>query len=289
MAKILITGANGSVGLALMHHLRAMAPIPITSRRYDLRDLELVKLMIDEHRPDVIIHCACRGGTPTLGQFNVDDLIDNISMAENLCEISNRVRLIVNIGSGAEYGLCKPISGVSEHHLTGQHRHQHLPRDSYGLSKRLVLQKFATIPNAVTLRLFGFFDPLEAEFRLMRRFVNSLRTGVPFVLNQNRAFSWFSGQDLALAIRELIDRRLSWKLWRRAMPPHINMAYDHQESSTLFLSDMLRRWCRLHSIEPRFSIKTHDMGPAYTCDVSLMKGYFKTRFRGIDECLKDYQ
>jgi nucleoside-diphosphate-sugar epimerase len=286
MAKILITGSNGSVGLALMHHLRDMDLIPITSSRYDLRCPELVKMMIDDHLPDVIIHCACRGGTPTLGQFHVDDLIDNISMAENLCQISKRVRLIINIGSGAEYGLHNLISGVSERHLDN---HQHLPRDSYGLSKRLVLQKFAAVPNAVTLRLFGFFDPLEANFRLMKRFVNDMRSNTPFVLNQNRAFSWFSGQDLALAIREIIHRRLSWKLWERAMPSNMNMAYDYRNGSTMFLSDMLRRWCRLHSIEPQFSIKTPGMGPSYTCNVSLMQEYFKTRFRGIDASLEDYQ
>lgn len=56
--KILITGVNGQVGHALMHHLNEYNLVGLTRQDCDLTNLDLIKDMIDRHQPDLIINPA---------------------------------------------------------------------------------------------------------------------------------------------------------------------------------------------------------------------------------------
>lgn len=285
MARILITGAGGTIGRILLRDLAHLQPIGVTRRDYDLVNPVDFSVMMEKHQPDVIIHCACTGGKHTLGMFNEKDLIDNIMMFENIQRHSFRLKRIINIGSGAEYGLHNPIREVEEAYLhTGAYG---VPRDSYGLSKWLAWQRFETIDNAINLRLFGCFDPIEPDFRLMRRFVNTTNRGEKFILRQDREFSWISGTDLSNIISEIIERTFSWKWWKSGFPKTMNIAYP--ETSNMLLSEMLDRWCYLHGIKPSWELENDEIGSPYTCTADEMTMSIKKSLKGFDACLEDYQ
>jgi dTDP-4-dehydrorhamnose reductase len=56
--KILITGINGQMGHALMRELTEHVLIGLTRQDCDLTNLDQIKRVIDQHRPDLIINPA---------------------------------------------------------------------------------------------------------------------------------------------------------------------------------------------------------------------------------------
>ena len=56
--KILITGTNGQVGNALMHELTNHNLIGLTRKDCDLINPDQIRLVIDQHRPELIINSA---------------------------------------------------------------------------------------------------------------------------------------------------------------------------------------------------------------------------------------
>lgn len=285
MARILITGAGGTIGQVLMRDLSHLSPIGVRSREHDLTKIDEFSLMLDRYQPDVLIHCAARGGKSTLGQFVAKDLLDNLAMAENLYQLSHRIRTIINIGSGAEYGIENHLSMVMERNL--ELNTHGLPSDSYGLSKRLTWQRLSALDNAITLRLFGCFDPTEPDFRLLRRFVNSQRTQERFVLRQDRKFSWISGTDLSLVVSQIIRDSGKKLRWWGSVPKTINISYE--ETNNMLLSELLDRWCFLNGVKPCYEIDHPEIGQSYTCSSETMLYYLKSPLKGLDACLGDYQ
>lgn len=285
MARILITGAAGTIGRILMRDLSHLRPIGVTRRDYDLVNPVDFSEMIERYQPEVFIHCACTGGKHTLGIFNENDLINNVTMVENICRYSAGIKRIINIGSGAEYGIHNPIRNVEETHLNrGAYG---VPRDSYGLSKWLAWQRFENLGNAINLRIFGCFDPIEPEFRLMRRFVDSVKEKKRFVLKQDREFSWISGNDLSIIIDEIIEHTFSWKWWKSDLPKTMNIAYP--ETGNMLLSEMLDRWCHLHGVSSDWSVENAEIGTSYTCDSKEMMLNIKRDLKGFDASLENYQ
>lgn len=269
-----------------MRNLSHLAPIGLRSCEFDLTKADSFRLMLETHRPDVLIHCAARGGKQSLGRFEAQDLVDNLNMAENLYQFSDRIGTIINIGSGAEYGIDNDISFVSEKHLvlniTG------IPRDSYGLSKRLVWQRLSGLNNSITLRVFGCFDPTEPAFRLLRRFVDAASKGEEFVLKQDRKFSWISGLDLSRLVGFVIGDLGSRFGWLHGRPCNMNVAYP--ETSNMLLSELLDRWCFLKGITPSYRIEDPEIGRSYTCDTKSMESYLrKNTLLGLDHCLGLYE
>ena len=56
--KILITGANGQVGTALVKTLHDHNVIPLTKEECDLKNINQIKYIMDQHKPDLIINSA---------------------------------------------------------------------------------------------------------------------------------------------------------------------------------------------------------------------------------------
>jgi dTDP-4-dehydrorhamnose reductase len=56
--KILITGSDGQVGSALVKMLHDYNVIPLTRQICDLRNINQIKYVIDQHKPDLILNTA---------------------------------------------------------------------------------------------------------------------------------------------------------------------------------------------------------------------------------------
>ena len=83
MSKILVTGGSGLVGQHLQDILSEA--VYISSRDYDLTDLQQVRDMMLEYNPNVVIHLAARvGGIVDNINYPVDYLEENVMMNTNV-------------------------------------------------------------------------------------------------------------------------------------------------------------------------------------------------------------
>ena len=85
---ILVTGGSGLVG----KHLKDILPdaVYISSKDYDLTDLQQVRDMMSEYNPSVVIHLAARvGGILDNMTYPVDYLEENVLMNTNVLKASH--------------------------------------------------------------------------------------------------------------------------------------------------------------------------------------------------------
>lgn len=277
-ANLLVTGANGTIGKILLKKLSHWNIVGVSRASYDLSDPFWFSQMIDNHKPNILLHCATAGVKPTTDNFDHHAFVNNLQMVNNIIAHADKIDYIFNIGSGAEYGKNYALDSVTEPDIA---RYK-LPTDTYGLSKRLSWQHLQQIVNTTTLRIFGCFDPSEPNFRLLRRFVDHVNIQKPFELTSNRRFSWISGADLAQVVEQLI---LRVTVDHVSIPKTINVAY--KETSAMTLSQILNRWCQLHGKSPLY-MKSPALHQPYTCDSSLMYNILTKPLHGLDASLKDY-
>jgi nucleoside-diphosphate-sugar epimerase len=276
--KIAITGAGGTIGRIISNNLGDMRIVRITRQQYNIANQKDFSNMMADVRPTILVHCAA-AGVKGGSDFDQSQLLNNLQMAENIAAHSNKLRHIFNIGSGAEYGITNDLNKVTEPSVESFP----LPEDGYGLSKRLSWQRLKFTGNSTNLRIFGCFDRSEPEYRLLRKFVNSVADPrINFTLETDRKFSWISGNDLARVVYWAVKKKLSDD---PSMPAEINVAYP--ETADLMLSDILEKWCKIHGKAKTYQT-SGKLGKPYTCDSGLMMSLMDQPLAGLEKSLKDY-
>jgi len=193
--KILITGATGFVGSCLLHSLLndGFSNISIIIRKSsniwriknilnkikvcysDLLDLERLKKVVLEIRPEIIFHLATYGAYPAF-QKDIKKMYEiNLFGLINLLTVSAKVEFecFINTGSSSEYG--KKKEPMVETNLLE-------PNSDYEVSKAcatLYCQNFAKQNDLpiVTLRLFSPYGYYEDRNRLIPYVILSCLSG----------------------------------------------------------------------------------------------------------------
>jgi GDP-L-fucose synthase len=108
-SKILITGASGMVGHALVQRLRTLGDANLflpSSKALDATNQEAVNRYFKAHNPDVVIHLAGRvGGIKANMSRPVEFMYENLQMALNVINAAheNRVRRLMFVSSSCSY------------------------------------------------------------------------------------------------------------------------------------------------------------------------------------------
>jgi len=174
--KVCVLGSNGFVGSNLLKDTNWNG---VTRRKLDLTDQHAVEKYFNEHKYDVVIHCAVVGGS-RLKPDDSDVAYKNILMFENVVRVFKGK--LIYFSSGAA--------------LRGNP-----PTDPYGLSKWVIDRRIETIPNAYSLRIWGCYGPGE----LPSRFSAVCKREGHVVIDQDRYFDFIDIEDVRKIVKEYVN------------------------------------------------------------------------------------
>lgn len=268
--KILITGAGGFVGNYLSKYFGDHEVTSVKSHELDLADPTAVSAYFQSHKFDAVVNCAAKGRYHAMSQ-DQDILATNLKIFANLSANRDSFHRLVNIGSGAEFGLTRNIDQALESEIFN-----HMPPESYGLSKNLITRAIHQIDHFHNVRLFGCFDASEPSGRLISGFLQQYQESGQFTVTNDRYADYVCLQDLAL----LID----CVLHERVLDKDINMVYPEK----LKLSEILKLYCRVHDLDASGIAIKSESDNHYTGHVQTLSKY-QINFLGWEKGLAEYK
>lgn len=258
--KILITGGQGYIGRNLTRLFKDNTSTDVfspTKSYLDVLDFDKVKSYITATSPDVIIHCAIRGGKSNQHD-SVKDIADNIAMFDNIRRSTSNKTIVFILGSGAEFDRRFSIDCANEEDVNTKY-----PIDPYGLSKNIITRQALSYPNTYILRLFGCFNYDEEPFRFIKRSILNMINGASIEIRDNKYMDFFFMDDVYTVINSLIQH---------GGMSHINLTYPNKYS-LLTIADMIVR------ISGR---KTYPISVLSSGGISYTGDYTKLKSMGLD-------
>lgn len=270
--RAIILGSRGFIGNILMRELPkyGIEVIGITRDYGDLSDINVLNRIFNLYPNCYLINTAYTGGKTRLGEFNVGELITNIKIVDNLISLKGKYLNLINIGSGAEYDISKPINNVKEDDVIN-----FVPKDSYGLGKNIIARMIIDNDFGFNLKLFMCFDKTDPSFRLIPTFIRSIEKTGEFIIEQDRSISLISGNDFSKIVANVIKRD-----GVDLIPCDINCVY----SQSIQLSSLLHQFANIHNMNYKIIVKDYNgynytANGSYCRDVKLFDGDLSTAIK----------
>ncbi len=140
--RVLVTGGAGFLGSFVVANLQERGCQEIfvpRSKDYDLVEMEAVKRLYKDARPDMVLHLAARVGGIGANQANPGKFFyDNLLMGVQLMEVGRQVGIekFVALGTICAYPKLTPIPFKEEDLWNGYPEETNAP---YGLAKKMLL------------------------------------------------------------------------------------------------------------------------------------------------------
>ncbi len=139
---VLVTGGSGFLGSFVVEKLLQRAPrkVVVPRRRdYDLRTLKAISKILNEARPDIVIHLAARvGGIGANRAHPAEFFYDNLIMGVQLLHAAWQfgIEKFVAVGTVCAYPKYTPVPFREEDLWNGYPEETNAP---YGLAKKMLL------------------------------------------------------------------------------------------------------------------------------------------------------
>lgn len=197
--KILVTGAKGLVGSALVEHLKDSGyehVIEVGRNECDLTDTIATREFFEKIRPDYVFHAAARVyGIMGNMKNKALSFYDNVMINTNVVDAARRVgtKKITVMGTGAVYPYPSPALPLKEEMIfLGE---PHAAENSYAHAKRAMLAMLRAYEESyglqwayvVSCNLFGPRDKFDTEFghvvpSLVKKFFDAKQAGEKVVV-----------------------------------------------------------------------------------------------------------
>jgi len=221
--RVLVTGASGTLGfnvvsqLALEEATKVFAPVrtirPFLQRLgsavefivHDLQDEQATNRLVQEIRPDVIVHCAASGVRPPRSEWFemiVFNVAGSIALFKAYCDLPKSTHFIY-ISTGLVYRVQQRPLGEDDPVGT---------LHPYGAGKAaadsLLLAAAAEFKRTITvLRPFAFTGIQDGSERLFPGLLRSAAAGQPFCLTRGEQIRDFCAvEDVARAVVACVKR-----------------------------------------------------------------------------------
>lgn len=141
-SRVVVTGGNGFLGSELVKELKARgAPYVFAprSKDYDLVDAAQTRKLVEEHKPDLIVHLAAKvGGIGANRRFPGTFFRDNMAMGLNVLEEARRAgtRKVVVAGTICAYPKFATVPFREEDLWLGYPEETNAP---YGIAKKALI------------------------------------------------------------------------------------------------------------------------------------------------------
>ena len=136
-AKILVTGGHGLVGYALQQ-IAPQSTLFLNKKNGDLRNLETVRQIFNQHQPEFVIHLAAKvAGVKTNAQKKADMFTENVQINTNVLNVAQeyKVKKLVAVLSNCVFQENPPRIPTEEDIHQQMPFHGHL---GYGYAKRMM-------------------------------------------------------------------------------------------------------------------------------------------------------
>jgi nucleoside-diphosphate-sugar epimerase len=171
MKRVLVTGASGALGQAMLEQLKHQKDWEIFTTKFngtsnhsnsiscDVSNLDHLTAALEWAKPDIILHLAAIFTNDFIESYRT-----NVAPTANLLNFIYKKNLrtrVVLIGSAAEYGVIKPEENpITEEHVL-------FPVSTYGVSKAWQTQLLGFYANlgvdVMCARIFNLFGPGVSE------------------------------------------------------------------------------------------------------------------------------
>lgn len=200
--RVLVTGAGGYVGKAVVARLKDYDVTALTRSVCDLEDKKAVREYFKGKYFHVVIHCAAKIGGRVVEE-NDNILVANLKMYYNLLENKDHFERFINIGSGAEESRTDT---------------------PYGLSKKVIADSVLCYDNFYNLRVWGLFDENEGNTRFIKTCIKTKKVNI-----HDRRMDYMYMQDFL----DIVDHYIFADL---TAPKEYNCVYE----SPVWLGDIAK-------------------------------------------------
>lgn len=249
--KILVLGSNGFIGRNIVEYLEPKGYAVLSPKRQELNllDTQGVETYIKKNRPDIVVFSA----------VNIQSLSDNLQMYFNVERCSDHFGKMITIGSGAEYDMRHYYPMMTEDYFG-----QHVPCDTYGLSKYVMSNDIEKKPrNIVNLRVLGIFGKYEDY---TRRFISNnickSIAGLGVTINQNMNFDFIYVHDFIKILEMFFTKETKFR------------NYNICTSKPLGLLDIANVICDVLPHDEKVHVKEEGLKPEYSADNARFRAEF---------------